>query len=239
MKKDDFDTLPLDERFIILLHKKIMNKAGSNRRRMKKYYTDQYQKTGVIPAPLLLAQKGIMEGRKCSGRRQVLDTQVKKRFIQMVKASSDPGDDRFIFVTQRGRTIKNYHFWLEHEFNYKISIQALRRFARKQGLKAYLDKPDFEDQKQPDTCFKQVPVFDLIQIDGCRFHYLKIRGRDDRWQRPQVIEVFDTGSRYMFTLDGYFSESNENSIHIMSQFLLSTPFPKKKFVTGPIMPKDF
>jgi len=38
--------LTLDERFYLLLHKKIMNKKGSAKRRAKKYYKDQYQKTG-------------------------------------------------------------------------------------------------------------------------------------------------------------------------------------------------
>ena len=60
--------LTLDERFYLLLHKKIMDKNGSAKRRAKKYYKDQYKKTGIIPKPLLLAEKGIMEGRKCSGR---------------------------------------------------------------------------------------------------------------------------------------------------------------------------
>ena len=53
---------------MILLHKKLMDKKGSAKRRAKKYYTDQYKKTGVIPKPLQLAGQGIMEGRKCSGR---------------------------------------------------------------------------------------------------------------------------------------------------------------------------
>jgi hypothetical protein len=52
IQKDDFDRLPLDQQFVILLHKKIMNKTGSAKRRAKKYYTDQYRKTGIIPQPL-------------------------------------------------------------------------------------------------------------------------------------------------------------------------------------------
>ena len=53
----------------------------------KKYYKDQYKKTGIIPGPLLLAEKGIMEGRRCSGRPRSFDEQTKKRFMEMVKAS--------------------------------------------------------------------------------------------------------------------------------------------------------
>ena len=67
------DDLTLDERFDLLLHKKLMNKKGSAFRRAKKYYKDQYHKTGIIPGPLLLAEKGIMEGRRCSGRPRSLD----------------------------------------------------------------------------------------------------------------------------------------------------------------------
>ena len=64
------DRLSQDERFTVLLHKKIMNKSGAAKRRAKKYYKDQYKKSGLIPKPLLLAEKGILEGRKCSGRRR-------------------------------------------------------------------------------------------------------------------------------------------------------------------------
>jgi hypothetical protein len=61
---DDISQLSLDDQFMILLHKKIMDKTGSAKRRAKKYYMDQYKKTGIIPKPLLLAGQGIMEGWK-------------------------------------------------------------------------------------------------------------------------------------------------------------------------------
>ena len=101
MKNHEIGDLPLDDQFAILLHKKIMNKTGGAKRRAKKYYRDQYRKTGIIPKPLWLAAKGIMEGRKCSGRPRALSEPIKKRFVEMVKASSDPADDRFIFITQK------------------------------------------------------------------------------------------------------------------------------------------
>ena len=81
MKQDDFEALPMDDQFMMLLHKKIMNKTGSAKRRAKKYYMDQYRKTGIIPAPLILAGKGIMEGRKCSGRKRSLKKPIRNRFI--------------------------------------------------------------------------------------------------------------------------------------------------------------
>lgn len=237
----DEDRLPADERFLILLHKKIMDKTGSAKRRAKKYYNykDQYRKTGVIPKPLLLAGQGIMEGRKCSGRRRVLTEKIQKRFIAMVEASSDPFDDRFVFITRHGRTIKNYHAWLEQEFDRNISLGALRRFARQENLKVYLEKPDFEEEADPGVCFKDEPVFDLIQMDGCKFHYFKIRSGRGTWAKPQVIESFDTGSRFMFVLEAYFSESSLSSVDLLEKFLVSSPFPQKKIRLRPDNAKGF
>ena len=227
------DRLPLDDQFLILLHKKIMNKHGSARRRAKKYYMDQYRKTGIIPGPLLLAGKGMMEGRKCSGRRRSIDERMKHRFIEMVKASSDPSSQGFIFITQKARTIKNYHRWLEEEFGRSISLSALRRLVKAEGLQRYLHKPDFGEEKPPRHCFKSESVFDLIQIDGCAFRYLKIRDQNGMWQKTQVIEFYDTRSRYMFVLDIYFSETSLNAVDVFEQFLLSTPFPRKKIRLRP------
>lgn len=239
MTDDDFKKLPLDEQFAILLHKKIMNKQGGAKRRAKKYYMDLYRKSGVIPKPLILAGQGIMEGRKCSGRRRSLTGQIKKRFIEMVIASTDHSDERFIFVTRRARTINNYHIWLEQEFGAGISLSALRYLARQADLRIYLKMPDFEDETDQSTCFKDVAVFELVQMDGCKFRYVMIRSSPGSWAKPWVIESFDTGSRYMFTLEGYFSESSENSVHLFSQLLKSTPFPKKKIGLRPDHAKGF
>jgi len=41
----DISSLSLDDQFIILLHKKVMNKKGSALRRAKKYYKDQYNQS--------------------------------------------------------------------------------------------------------------------------------------------------------------------------------------------------
>jgi hypothetical protein len=233
------DDLTIDDRFYLLLHKKIMNKSGSGKRRVKKYYKDQYRKTGIIPGPLLLVEKGIMDGRKCSGRPRSIDEETRKRFIEMVKTSSDPSIQGFIFITQKARTIKNYHHWLEKELGRPISLTALRRCAKREALQYYLEKPDFEEDLPGKNCFKPEPVFDLIQVDGCRFRYLKIRDDNGWWQSPQVIETFDTGSRYMFALETYFSESSLNSVDLFNRFLLSTPFPQKKIRFRPDNAKGF
>ena len=231
--------LLLDERFHLLLHKKIMNKKGSAMRRAKKYYKDQYKKTGIIPGPLLLAEKGIMEGRMCSGRPRSLNEQIRKRFVEMVKASCNTSSQDFILITRKARTIKNYHHWLEKEFNRPISLTALRRCVKREKLKPYLGKPDFEADVLEKNYFAPEPVFDLIQMDGCVFRYLKIRNDKGYWKKPNVIELYDTGSRYMFILDAYFSESNWNSVDLFTQFLLCTPFPQKKVRIRPDNAKGF
>ncbi len=238
-KRPEISSLPLDDQFTILLHKKIMHKRGAARRQAKKYYTDKYKKTGVIPKPLRLAGQGIMEGRKCSGRARVLSDRVKKRFVVMLRASSDPEDPRFIFITRKGRTIKNYHRWLEEEFGHNISLPALRRYVRRKNLGQYLNKPDFEDEDPVQSYFETEPVFDLIQVDGCVFEYLKIKNDSGQWQKPQVIEFYDTGSRYMFVLDFYFSESSINSLLLFMRFLLDTPFPAKTIRLRPDQAKGF
>ncbi len=235
----DTDNLILDDRFYLLLHKKIMHKKGSAKRRAKKYYKDQYKKTGIIPGPLLLAEKGIMEGRKCSGRPRSLDKRARDRFVEMVKASSDPQDPGFIFITQKARTIKNYHHWLQKELNTSISLSALRRCAHRENLEPYLNKPDFTDDVSVKNYFASEPVFDLIQMDGCAFRYFKIRNEKGYWQKPNVIEFYDTGSRYMFILDAYFSESSWNSVDLFTRFLLSTPFPQKTIRIRPDNAKGF
>ncbi len=233
------DNLTLDDRFHLLLHKKLMNKQGAALRRAKKYYKDQYRKTGIIPGPLLLAEKGIMEGRRCSGRPRSLDDEARKRFIAMVKASCDPSNPAFIFITRKAGSIKNYHYWLQVELNRPVSIAALRRSVKRDNLKPYLTRPDFDDDVPTSHCFDPAPVFDLIQMDGCKFHYLKIRDDNGYWQQPQVIELFDTGSRYMFVLDVFFSESSLNAVELFIQFLLSTPFPQKTFRIRPDNAKGF
>ncbi len=231
--------LTIDDRFHLLLHKKIMNKTGSAKRRSKKYYKDQYKKTGIIPPALLLVEKGVMEGRKCSGRPRAIDEQTRRRFIEMVKASCDPSSRGFIFITRKARTIKNYHYWLEQELGRPISLHALRRCVKRENLKFYLEKEDEQDQVPVIHAFKSVPVFALIQVDGCKFQYLRIRDEHGNWQKPQVIEIFDTGSRNMFILDFYFTESSLNSVDLFTRFLLSTPFPLQEIGIRPDQAKGF
>jgi len=234
----DISTLSLDDQFMILLHKKIMNKTGSAKRRAKKYYVDQYKKTGIIPKPLHLAARGIMEGRKCSGRPRALSCDVKNRFIQMVKAACDADDDNFIYVTRKARTVSGFHKFLEEEFQKKISIHALYRLVRQENLHLYLKKPDF-DELPAKGFFNPEDIFDLVQVDGCSFQYIKIKDENGQWRKAQVIEFYDTGSRYMFVLELYFSETSLNALDLFTRFLLCGPFPKKRIRLRPDRAKGF
>jgi len=235
---EDISKLALDDQFMILLHKKIMNKTGSAKRRAKKYYLDQYHKTGIIPKPLQLAGRGIIEGRKCSGRPPALSCDVKNRFIQMVKASCDADDDHFIYISRKARRISIFHKFLEEEFQKKISIHALYRLVRQQNLNLYLKKPDF-DQAAAKGFFNPEQIFDLVQVDGCSFQYIKVRDENGQWRKPQVIEFYDTGSRYMFVLEFYFSETSLNVLDLFTRFLLDVPFPKKRIRLRPDQAKGF
>jgi hypothetical protein len=236
---DDISKLCLDDQFMILLHKKIMDKTGSAKRRAKKYYLDQYKKTGIIPKPLQLAADGIMEGRKCSGRSRALSSDVKNRFIQMLKASCDANDPNFIYITRKARAITTFHKFLEEEFQKNISIHALRRLVRQQNLSLYLQKPDFDQPPTAKGFFNPEKVFDLVQVDGCKFQYIKIKDENGKWRKPQVIEFYDTGSRYMFVLEFYFSETSFNALDLFTRFLLDGPFPKKRIRLRPDRAKGF
>lgn len=236
---DDISALPLDDQFMILLHKKIMDKTGSAKRQAKKYYTDRYKRTGIIPKPLRLAGKGVMEGRKCSGRPRALSEDVKNRFIEMVKASCDKDDPGFIFITQKARAITNYQVFLEEEFQKEISIHALRRLIRNEDLNLYLNQPDFGENQMDKGYFNPVPVFDLVQMDGCCFQYIKIKNDYGIFCKPQVIEFYDTGSRHMFVLELYFSETSLNAVSLFIRFLQETSFPKKKIRLRPDRAKGF
>ena len=236
---EDISKLSLDDQFMILLHKKIMDKTGSAKRRAKKYYVDQYKKTGIIPKPLQLAGRGIMEGRKCSGRSGALSPDVKNRFIQMVKASCDANDPNFIYITRKARAITTFHKFLQEEFQKNISIHALRRVVGQQNLNLYLQKPDFDEPHIAKGFFNPEEIFDLVQVDGCSFQYIKIKDENGKWCKPQVIEFYDTGSRYMFVLEFYFSETSLNALDLFTRFLLDVPFAKKRIRLRPDRAKGF
>ena len=156
----------------------------------------------------------------------------------MLKASCDADDDNFIYVTRKARTVSVFHKFLEEEFQKKISIHALYRLVAQQNLQLYLKKPDF-DQPPLKGFFNPEQVFDLVQVDGCSFQYIKIKDENGQWRKPQVIEFYDTGSRYMFVLELYFSETSLNALDLFTRFLLYGSFPNKRIRLRPDRAKGF
>ncbi|MFK5951469.1 MAG: hypothetical protein QM498_00310, partial [Desulfobacterium sp.] len=83
--------------------------------------------------------------------------------MEMIKASCDHDDPKFIFITRKARFISNFHKFLEDEFTKKISLAALRRFVTQKKLKQYLEKPDYdEDVSLEQYNFSPRPVLVLI-----------------------------------------------------------------------------
>jgi hypothetical protein len=91
----------------------------------------------------------------------------------------------FIYITRRARMITTYHRFLEEEFQKEISIHALRRLVRKESLDLYLKQPDFDGDPVDKGYFNPEEVFDLVQVDGCKFQYFKIRDENGNWRKPQ------------------------------------------------------
>ena len=79
-KSPDLDRLPADLQFEVYLEQKVVGKTTSQRTSIRKYYRDQYKKTGVIPKGLLYR-----EGRKASGRKGGLSKEITMRwaFVQI------------------------------------------------------------------------------------------------------------------------------------------------------------
>ncbi len=214
------------EKFGELLYKKLIGKSPTQQKTMRCYYRKIFNETGEIPEALLTENS-----KKLCGRKKLIDAEVAERFIAMVKASADDDISSPGFVPRRLRKIRNFRKLLETELGRKIPKDQLYRLAKEQNLYEFLDKPDFDDDKFVSTGknhFRSVPVFDLIQIDGCVMKYLKIKDENNEWRSPAVISFMDTGSRFIFNMHLCFSESNQSSVEAFSDFMRSTLFPNKK-----------
>ena len=201
---------------------------------MESYYRKQYKDTGQIPKGLYTD-----EGRKYSGRKASVSEEIEKRFVQMVTHAADP--DHPEFLTKNLRRVATFHAFLEAEFQTQIPLHGLYRLVNRNKLKSYLNKPDRESAYESGEnryYFKASSPFDLIQMDGCTMHYFQIRDGEE-WKKPIWIEIFDTGSRYMFVTDLYFSESSENATNLFCQFLRSTVLPQKTIRFRPDNAKGF
>jgi len=231
----DLEQLPDDEKFKILLHRKTIGKTNSQRTSMRNYYRDIYIKKGKIPQSLYYN-----DGRKLSGRKRILSKEIENEFINMVRKSASDDINSAGFVTKNLRTVVNFHRRLEDKYG-EIPISALYNLVHRYELKKILEKPDYCDEKIDKIidCFDDIEVFDKIQIDGCEFDYIEIKDQNGNWNKPIVIEFLDTGSRFMFEMGIYFSESNKSSVDAFSKFLKSTEFPQKKIQLRPDNSKGF
>jgi len=148
-----------DEEFNMLLFRKTLNMTATGRSSARKYYRDQYQKTGVIP-------KGLYhrEGRKASGRKQAHSNVLEEKFVAMVKKSACANINDLEFTTQKLRTIENFKRRLEQEFG-EVKPHTLYRLSKKHHLEYYLNKPDDAEPDQKCTTFEAFEVFDLIFMD--------------------------------------------------------------------------
>jgi len=230
-KFDQFDLehFPDDKKFEALLHRKVIGKTNSQRTSMKKYYRDYYKEKKIIPQGLYY-----QDARSLSGRKSTLPKIIENCFIEMVRKSASDDVNSPDFITKNLRTVVNFHRRLEDKFG-EININVLYNLVHRHALKKFLDKPDYKDEEVDEIidCFDDIEVFDKVQIDGCVFNYVEIKDQNGNWRRPIVIEFLDTGSRYMFEMGIYFSESNETSVDAFFKFLKSTEFPQKKIQIRP------
>jgi hypothetical protein len=213
-----------------LLHKKLIGKTPNQRKCLRSYYTKKYNETGQIPEALL-----IENSKRCCGRQE-LDDEIAKRFIELVEASATDNFNHPDFIPRRLRKISNFKALLEKEFDKKVAKNPLYRLVKQHNLDEFLKKPDFEDEKFKFTGkshFRSVPVFDLIQIDGCVSKYLKIKDENNEWRSPVIISFMDTGSRFIFSMHLCFSESNQSATEAFCKFLKSTHFPEKEIKLRP------
>jgi len=207
-----------------LLHKKLIGKSPGAQKSLRCYYRKIYNETGEIPEALLTEN-----AMKLTGRKKSDDSEAGQRFIEMVKASASDDISSPDFVPRRLRKIRNFRKLLEAELGRKIPKDFLYRLAKEENLYEFLDKPDFDDKyvSTGKNHFRSVPVFDLIQIDGCVMKYLKIKNDSDEWASPAVISFMDTGSRFIFNMHLCFTESNQSSVEAFGEFMRSTLFPNK------------
>lgn len=222
----------LKERFEQLLEMKCQSCDSRNAvTTMRHRYRKQFNRSGRIPKALLAVEKGVTDARALkSGARASVSEAIVERFVEMVKKSACDDQCDPDFMSRPLRKLPNYQRRLQREFpDERVPIATLRRIVKSRHLKRYLQKQDYDDETLKEIWyFKDRPVFDLIQMDGCRLKYVQIRDEKGQWRNPWMIECFDTGSRVLLAMEAYFSETNENGVDIFRKFLSATPFPNKR-----------
>lgn len=223
--------MPLEseqQRFDQLLWKKVVGMKHS--RQAAYYYRKQFAETGVIPAALLLAEAGVFSGRRASGRKRAFTDEMEQAFLDLVRSSvKDPASVEFMTEPLRKVTVYRELLVKHYGEGQVPDLDAFYRLCRRHSLWRYIKKPDYEDaKKRVRYFFRPEQVMDLVQMDGCVFQTFEIRKDDsDKYATPQVIEIFDTGSRFMLAMDVYWSETNLAAIDVFNQWMTNHAFPTR------------
>jgi len=86
-----------------------------------------------------------------------------------------------------------------------------------------------EDHSLSNFLFEnQENVFDILYIDNYTYQFIKIKDEHGKWLRPHLIEIFDKGSKYIFTMESYLSSNHQTSIDLLSKLISKSQLPKQK-----------
>jgi len=226
------------EVFETLLYRFLLDKKISTRKTLRSRYRKVFRETGEIPQILI--------GKESRGRRSTLDAEIAVRFIAMTKDSVELNEWGHVNVTHSLRKVTNFHYELEKEFKRDIDIQKLYALVHKHKLKKYFNKLDGEEQAKEQSYFLGLPVLHTIQMDGVQTDYFAVRkdptkpitsAADCRF--VDCIEFYDLGSRKLMAIDGYFGESNENSVDVFNKFILNNSFTETIIRITPDNAKGF
>ena len=64
-------------------------------------------------------------------------------------------------------------------------------------------------------------------MDGCAAEYIGIPDSTGRWEKPDLVEIYDTRSSYMFAMDAFFGESSANALCLFFDFLRRVELPRR------------
>ena len=217
--EDEQGVLTLEQEFKNLLDHRCRGKSKSAQQAMKARCRKEFKETGVIPRTLY--EK---DGRKHSGRKTELTSEIVEAFIGLVVDSAKRGEKTF--VSQPMRKIRTFQTILEWQFKEKISYKSLTNLVIKHDLKKFLLMPDVENGEvaKKQSVWGSVPVGRMMQMDGVTFDYIRIP-INGKYREPTCIEIFDVGSRKMLAMDVYSGETNGNSVDIFNKLLMNNQFP--------------
>jgi hypothetical protein len=218
--EDEQGVLTLEQEFKNLLDFKCQGKSDAAQKSLRARYWKKFKETGEIPKTLY-----DKDGRKHSGRKTELPSEIVEEFIGLVMGSADR-ENKKTFITQPLRKIRSFQTALEWQFKTKISYKSLTNLVAKYDLKKFLLMPDVEngEAEKKQSFWGSVPVGRMMQMDGVTFDYIRIL-IDGKYREPTCIEIFDVGSRKMLAMDVYPAENNASSVDVFNKLLMNNQFP--------------